>query len=183
MRSRVTPKSRPDLFQRAAASVVDAEPELQHAALALAQCAERAGDLLPAQLGRRGLGGRGRVAVLDEVAEVGVLLLADGGFERDGLLRDFQYLADALRRDLHALGDLVRRGFAPVLLYEAAADAHQLVDGLDHVDGDADRARLIGDGAGDGLPYPPGGVGGELVALPVVELLDRADSGRCSPPG
>src|SRR5690606_40415348 len=51
----------------------------------------------------------------------------------------------------------------------------ELVDRLDHVHGDADRARLVGDGAVDGLPDPPGGVGRELVAPAVLELLDRAD--------
>ena len=51
--------------------------------------------------------------------------------------------------------------------------AHQLVDGLDHVHRDADGARLVGDGAGDGLADPPGGVGGKLVAAAVFEFLDR----------
>ncbi len=37
---------------------------------------------------------------------------------------------------------------------------------------DTDRAGLIGHRTGDRLPDPPGGVGGELVALLVVELLD-----------
>src|SRR3982074_330290 len=46
-------------------------------------------------------------------------------------------------------------------------DANQLVDRLHHVDGDPDRPGLIGDRPGDGLPDPPGGVGGELVALVV----------------
>jgi hypothetical protein len=40
------------------------------------------------------------------------------------------------------------------------------------VDGQADRAARVGDAAGDGLTYPPGGVGGELEALAPVELLD-----------
>ena len=40
---------------------------------------------------------------------------------------------------------------------------------------DADGACLIGDSARDGLANPPRGVGGELEALGVVELLDRAD--------
>ena len=39
--------------------------------------------------------------------------------------------------------------------------------------GNADRAGLVGDGPGDGLADPPRGVGGELEALRVVELLDR----------
>jgi hypothetical protein len=41
--------------------------------------------------------------------------------------------------------------------------------------GDADRPRLVGDGARDGLTNPPVGIGREPVALVVVELLDRAD--------
>src|SRR3981189_3071341 len=53
--------------------------------------------------------------------------------------------------------------------------ADQLGDRLDHVHRDADRPRLVGDGARDGLPDPPRGVGRELVALVVVELLDRPD--------
>ena len=54
-----------------------------------------------------------------------------------------------------------------------AARAHDLVDGLDHVHGDADGARLVGDRAGDRLPDPPGGVGGEFVAAAILELIDR----------
>ena len=41
--------------------------------------------------------------------------------------------------------------------------------------GNADRARLVGQRAGDRLADPPGGVGGELEALAVVELLRGAD--------
>ena len=40
---------------------------------------------------------------------------------------------------------------------------------------DADGARLIGDGAGDGLADPPRRIGGELVALAVIEFFDRLD--------
>src|SRR5207302_301860 len=54
-------------------------------------------------------------------------------------------------------------------------DVDDLVQLLDHVDGDADRARLVGDRAGHRLPDPPRRVGRELVALAVVELLDRPD--------
>src|SRR5207249_7133792 len=42
-------------------------------------------------------------------------------------------------------------------------------------DRDADRPRLVRDRTGDRLTDPPCGVGRELVALAVVELLDRAD--------
>ena len=58
---------------------------------------------------------------------------------------------------------------------QVAAGPDHPVDLLDHVHRDADGAGLVGHGAGDGLADPPGGVGGELVALGVVELLDGAD--------
>ena len=122
-----------------------------------------------------GVGRRQGDRVLDEVAEVGVFLLTDWRLQRDRLLRDLHDLADLLRRDLHPAADLLGGRLAAVLLHEAAADADELVDRLDHVHRDADRARLVGDRARDRLADPPGRVGGELEALAVVELLDRAD--------
>ena len=62
---------------------------------------------------------------------------------------------------------------AAELLQHLALHPQDLVDRLDHVDGDADGAGLVGDGPGDGLADPPRGVGRELEALGVVELLDR----------
>jgi len=41
--------------------------------------------------------------------------------------------------------------------------------------GEPDRAALVGERTGDRLADPPGGVGRELEAHLVVELLDRAD--------
>ena len=58
---------------------------------------------------------------------------------------------------------------------DPAPGAHHLVDLLGQVDGQPDGAAGVGHGAGDRLPDPPGGVGRELEALGVVELLDRAD--------
>ena len=48
------------------------------------------------------------------------------------------------------------------------------------VDGDPDRLGLIADRAVDGLPDPPDGIGGELVAAAPVELLARPDQPECS---
>jgi hypothetical protein len=90
-----------------------------------------------------------------------------------GSLRDLEDLADLVDRDVHLLGDLLRRRLAAELLHQVARGADELVDRLDHVDRDADRARLVGDGAGDRLADPPRGVGRELVAAAVLELVDR----------
>ena len=48
------------------------------------------------------------------------------------------------------------------------------------VNGDPDRLCLIADRAVDGLPDPPDGIGGELVAATPVELLARPDQPECS---
>ena len=92
-----------------------------------------------------------------------------------GVLLDLQHL---LRGDVHLLGELLGGGLAPEVLEQLTLDAAELVDHLDHVHGDADRAGLVGHRAGDRLADPPRRVGGELVALRVVELLDRADQAQ-----
>src|SRR6266567_3003803 len=79
--------------------------------------------------------------------------------------QDLPYLA---RRYLELDGDLVGPGLASEPLDELALDVHDLVQLLDHVHRDPDRP-------GDGLADPPSRVGRELVALAVVELLDRPD--------
>ena len=120
-----------DLLERAGTPVLEAEPELQHAPLAAGERVEDRLDLLLEQLMRGGLGRRQRAAILDEVAEVGVLLLTDRRLQRDRLLRDLDDLADLLGRDLdllalrHRLGDLLDRRLATELLQEPARHADQ----------------------------------------------------------
>src|SRR4051794_6764147 len=168
-----------DLLERACAPVLEAEPQLEDTTLAAGQRVEDGFDLLLQQLVRRRLGRGERPAILDEVAEVGVLLLADRRLERDRLLRDLDDLADLLGGDHdllalgHRLGDLLDRRLAAELLEQLAGDADEPVDGLDHVDRDPDRPGLVRDGPRDRLADPPRGVGRELEALLEVELLDR----------
>jgi len=103
---------------------------------------------------------------------VAVLLLADRRFEGYGLLGDLEHFPHLLEGELHLVSDLLGGGLAAELLHEVAGRADQLVDRLDHVHGDADRARLVRNRTGDGLADPPGGVGGKLVAPLVLELVD-----------
>ena len=110
--------------------------------------------------------------------EFGVFLVADGGLQGGGALRDLAHLLHFLRFDAQLAGQFFVVGLFARLLQEFPLGAHHLVDLLDHVHRDADVAVLVGDGAGDGLPDPPGGVGGELVALAIVELLHGADEPR-----
>jgi hypothetical protein len=64
------------------------------------------------------------------------------------------------------------RRLAADLVQDPPARAHDLVDGLDHVHGNTDSARLVGSRARDRLPDPPGRIGRELVATAVVEFVD-----------
>ena len=65
-------------------------------------------------------------------------------------------------------------GSRPELADQHALGAADLVELLDDVDRDPDRAALVGERAGDRLADPPGGVGRELEAAAPVELLDGA---------
>src|SRR2546426_759395 len=86
----------------------------------------------------------------------------------DALARD---LADFGNRELQLLGQLLAGGLAAQFLHKLPRSADQLVDRLDHVDRNANRSRLVGDGPRDRLPHPPGSVGREFVSTPVLELV------------
>ena len=113
------------------------------------------------------------VGVLDEIAQVRILVVADRRLHRDRLLGDLHHLADLVLGHLHFLGQLLRRRLAAVLLEHLAGNAVQLVYGLDHVHRDADRARLVGDRTRDRLPDPPRRISRELEPAAVLELVHR----------
>ena len=165
-------------LQRAGAAVLDTEAQLQHLFLPGRQRAEHIHQLLLEQGEAGRLGGLGGAFVGNEVAQMGILLLTDGRFQRNGLLCDLQNLAHLVHGHPHICGDLLGGGVVAQLLQQLAADADDLVDGFHHMHGDADGTGLIGNGAGDRLANPPGGVGGELVALGIVELLHRLDQAQ-----
>src|SRR3954463_10438039 len=164
-----------DLVEGPRLAVGEAEPQPDDTGLPLRQRLQDAGQLVLHQREAHRVDRDDRLGVLDEVTELAVALVADGLVEADrlpGVLLDLQHL---VRGDVHLLGQLLRGGLAAQVLEQLALDAAELVDDLDHVHRDADGAGLVGHGAGDRLPDPPRRVGGELVALGVVELLHRAD--------
>src|SRR5512142_3227884 len=108
----------PDLLQRVVGLLPDAEAHPEDLLLARRE----RGEDLPRLLGQvhvddRVRGGDDRL-VLDEVAQVAVLLLADGRLERAGLLRDLEDLANLVERQFHLLRDLLRSRLAAKLLYQ-----------------------------------------------------------------
>src|SRR6516162_11414591 len=162
-----------DLFQGVVLVHADAEAHADYTLLARRERGERARRGLAQVRLDDGVDRHDRVLVLDEIAEVGILLVADRGFQRQRLFHYLEHLANLLERHAELFGKLLGRGFAADLLEQLARRAHDLVDGLDHVHGDADGARLIGDRARDRLPDPPRGIGRELVAAAILEFVDR----------
>ena len=161
----------PNLFQSAGLSVVQPEAEAQHLLLPWSKRIQHLHELLLEQRKSGNLCGGGRIVVGYKVAKVAVLLLAYRRFEGHRLLRYLDYLTYLLLAYAHLPGYLVRPGLAAVLLQKLAVDADKLVYGLYHMDRYPYCTGLVGYGAGYGLSYPPRGVGGELIALAVVELF------------
>src|SRR5580704_9043950 len=161
-----------DFFEGVLAAVFEAEAHFNNFFFARGQRAQDLSSLVLEVHVDDGLGGRNYAAVFDEVAEMRIFLLADGSLEGDGLLRDLEDLAYFRDGNVHALGDFFAGGLTAEFLHQLARGADQLVDGFDHVHRDADGAGLIGDGAGNGLANPPGGVGGKFVAAAVLEFVD-----------
>ena len=108
---------------------------------------------------------------------MGIVFFADRGLERNGFEGNALDFADPFRGkgSLHLFGNLLGGRVAPKFLHELSLDPRHLVDGFDHMDRNADRPGLIGDGAGDGLADPPSGVSRELEAFRVIEFLDGLD--------
>ena len=161
-----------DLFEGAGIAVTETEAQGEDALLAFRQAGHDFAQSIFEQAEARQVERALRGLVLDEIANVGLVPVAHRRLQRDGLLGHFQDGPHALDGKLHFVGKLLGGGFAAEVLDQLFLDAHQFVDRFDHVHRDADGARLIGDRARDGLPDPPGGVGGELVAALILEFLD-----------
>src|SRR4026209_1451524 len=98
-----------DLFERAWVTVRQSEPELDDLLLPLRERMEDGAELLLQQDERGRVHRNDGVGVLDEVAEVGILFLADRRLQRHGLLGLRLDLADLVRADPHDLADLLGR--------------------------------------------------------------------------
>src|SRR3989454_774116 len=162
-----------DFLERMVGVHVDAKAHAQDFRLARRELREHRVSRLTERL-HRGLIDRGcHRGVLDEVAELRVLVIADGRLHRDRLLGDLAHLAHLVLGHLHAHGELLGGRLAAHLLQHLPRDAIELVDRLDHVHRNADGARLIGDRAGDGLTNPPRCIRRKFVAAAPLELVHR----------
>src|SRR3954447_9880114 len=164
-----------DLVERARVLAAEAVAQLEDAALAVGQVLEGLAQRFLGEDLRRALVRRLGALVGDELAELRLLLVADRLLEADRRLRRALDRVDLLRVDARDVGDLLGGRLAAELGDELALRAADLVELLDDVHRDANRARLVGERAGDRLADPPGRIRRELEALAVVELLRGAD--------
>jgi hypothetical protein len=108
-----------------------------------------------------------------QVAEVAVLAVAHRAVEADRVAAHRRHATRLVHRRAGPGGDLLDRRLAAVFLEQLTGHVPHAAHRLHHVHRDADRAALVGHRAGDRLPDPPGGVGAELEAAAVFELVDR----------
>ena len=167
-----------DLLERVRLAVVHAETQAQDVCLTLCQRVEDLAERLGQQRVARGIRRTRRIVVLNEGADGRILLVADRRIERQRVRRRAVRLDDLLDWEIQLLGDLLERRLAAELLHELAVAARGLVDDLHHMHRNADRSCLIGNGARDRLPDPPGRICREFVSLCIVELVHRADQAR-----
>ena len=164
-----------DLLERVTDTVLEAEAHLDDLALAGRQKLEHRVDVLLPELTVGRFKRIDCLFVFDEVTELAVFLGTHRRLERNDVLGNLLNMGDLLDIHLHFDSEFFERRFAAELLDQTALRVGQLVDRLDHVDRDADRAGLVGDGAGDGLTDPPRGIRAEFETAFGIEFLHRAE--------
>src|SRR5919112_153534 len=162
-----------DLLQRCRLAV-EAEPQLEHTALALRQVPHGLTHRPRTQcLGGLALRIDG-VRVGEQVAELALAVGADRLVQRDGRLDRAEGLLDVAQLETGRLRELLARRLLAARSLETLLRPVELHAPLVDVRRDANRRGLVRDRALAGLADPPGGVGRELEALAPVELLDGA---------
>src|SRR6187200_2764476 len=123
----------PDLVERARVLAAEPVAQLEDAALAVGEVLQRLAQRLLREDLRRALVRRLGALVGDELAELGLLLVADRLLERDRSLRGALDRVHFLRIDPRDFGDLLRCGLATELGDELALGPADLVELLDDV--------------------------------------------------
>src|SRR5262249_56244826 len=118
-----------------------------------------------------GIDRQDRIPVLDQVAKTSILLVADRRLHGERLPGKLESFPHFLERHAELLGQLLGGGLAADLVEHLSRCADDLVEDLRPMHGYANGPRLVGDRARDRLPTPPGGLGRELVATPVIALI------------
>ena len=167
-----------DFFQGVGVAVRQAESHAEDLALAVVQPLHH---LLDPLLQRLAIGLAQRIVpavIFQKLAEVAVIMFADRLIQRQRLAGHLQNAAGFVQRQPHAGGGLFGRRLAAQFLDQLPRGHAHPAHRIDHVDRHPDRPALVGDRPGDRLADPPRGVGGELVAAGILELVHRPHQAR-----
>src|ERR1700676_128191 len=113
--------------------------------------------------------------VLHDVAEAGLLILADRRIQRYRHLSTPDDLARSGRADPHLLGDFLLTWLSTQFLAESVRNARQPVNGFECVQGEPNGMRLVGQRPPNTLANPPRCVSREPAAPVIVESVDSTD--------
>ena len=152
---------------------IDTETHTQHFGFARCQAFEDFFGYFVQAGVHRSFCRRNVVGILDEVAQVRIVVVANRCFHGNRLFGDFHDFADFVLRHFHQLGQFGGIRFFTGFLQVLARDTVHFVDGFNHVNRNADGTCLVGDGTGNRLTDPPCGVSRELVAAAVFEFVYR----------
>src|SRR5258707_1140797 len=121
-----------DFFKGMLAAIVQPKPHLDDFFLARRQRLQHRRSLfLQVEVDHR-IGRRNHRFILDEVAQVRILFLANRRLKRNRRLRNLQNLTHLGHPNVHALGDFFAGRFPSQFLHQLPARSHQFVDRLDH---------------------------------------------------
>ena len=151
-----------------------AEATHQHLALPVRQVAEPGRDALANEFSLQRLGGIATRVVGDGVYQRGIAVGTERHIHRSDALVQTHQARHLLRRFVDAPRDLSAARLVIQVLGQFPLRAQAAVEVFNHVNRQADRARLIHNRALNGLANPPGGVGGEAKTALGVELLHGA---------
>src|SRR5712664_2455920 len=130
-----------NFLERMFAAIFQPETHLDDLLLARCERAQHLRSLVFQVDVDHSLSRRDHCTVFNEVAQMRIFLFADWCLQRNRFLSDLQHLAHFSYWNIHALGNFLRRWFASQLLHQLPRGADQLVNGLNHVDRDANRTR------------------------------------------
>ncbi len=154
---------------------------------AQAEAADHHLALLFRQVGQPQIDALAQILVLQQLAGIAGTLVGQGveqglvGIRTQGDIHrrhplvEPEHALDLADRLVQQGGDFLGRGLVVEFLGQLASGAQVDVELLDHVDRQADGARLVHDRPLDGLADPPGRIGRKAEAALGVELLHRAD--------
>src|SRR5450755_526393 len=146
----------PDLFESVLALAADAEAQPDHFLFFWRQGLQNIGGFIADVRIDHCVYRRTHPAVFNQISQRRLTVAAYRRFKRHRVARDGLELLDLFNGNVHAAADFIVGRHAAQFLVELARGTQELVHAFIHVHRNADGAGLIGDGARDGLPDPPG---------------------------